>query len=267
MPRFACIISFWAALILGPASFAQSSPANITVVSVFTMARELAETEPAPLVRTLLRLAVARSINKAGQEAAFGSYVADAFDAIKRATPASIQRDPNWQKNRELSVEANRLFLAGDEEGAKQRLRQCEFIPHWDFCYNSEDFLQIQFLKWELLAGDLPAALHRFRVTDWKFMEPAMALLVAQAHIVAGRQSEIPELLAEVNNRFRDAAERGALGTGAALRNLVNADDIATAMQNALSRPTLSERVGGLTIIAEGLAHLPGPPDEDLSRF
>lgn len=264
MPRLAQVVSFCIALVIAPACFAQSWPADVTVVSVLITAKELAEIEPANGSRLFLRERVARAIRATGQEVAFHSYVADVSSDLNRI-PATIQNDPDWQKNRELEADAKRLFLAGDLEGSKRQLRQCRFIPHYDFCYAKQDyFLQFQFLNWELEAQNLPAALGRLRDGDWKSLEPATALRVARAYIIAGRQSEIPDLLSEVNNRFRTAAEQGLIEAGAAIRNLVNAGKVQIAIQTALDRPKLSERVIGLAIIAEGLANLPGLPDERL---
>jgi len=70
--------------------------------------------------------------------------------------------------------------------------------------------------------------------------------------------------LGEVNGRFRLAAARGSLAAGAAVRNQVNVDGAETALQTVLSRQSVSERVVGLTIIAEALANLPGSPDQTL---
>jgi hypothetical protein len=228
------------------------------------MAKDLAETEPKLGIRASLRLRVVRSIRDTGQEAAFLDYVADVSADAKRSIPASIRDDPVWQSNRELEVEAKALFLAGDLDGARQQLRKCEFIPHYDFCQTADYFLQFQFLYWELEAHDLSAALRRFRANDWRGLQPAVALRLARIYIVAGRQWEIADLLGEVNDRFRLAAEQGSLETGAAIRNQVSVGGAEEALQTALSQQKVFERVIGLTIVAEALANLPGAPDQTL---
>jgi hypothetical protein len=266
VPQFVQIVSFCIALLLAPTAFAQSWPTDLTVVSVLTMAKDLAETEPAKGSRLLLKLRVAQAIKDTGREATFGGYVADVSSELERAIPPQILNAPDWQKNRELKAEAEALFLAGDLEGAERQLRQCQIIPHYDSCMRRDHALQLQFLHWELEAQDLPAALRRFGGNDWQRMEPTVALWVARAHIIAGRQSDVSDILSQFNNRLRAAAEQGALGAGAAIRHAVNTGDIMRAMQTALSRPRLADRVVGLTIIAEGLANLPGLPAEGLAR-
>jgi hypothetical protein len=118
MARLVHVVSFCIALLLAPACFAQSWPADLTVVSVQTMAKDLAETEPAKGSRLLLKERVARAIQATGQEAAFHGYVADVSSDLKRTIPARIQNDPDWQKNRDLEEEAKGLFLAGGLETA-----------------------------------------------------------------------------------------------------------------------------------------------------
>jgi hypothetical protein len=229
------------------------------------MAKDLAETEPANPSRLLLKEKVARAIQATEREAAFHSYVADVSSDLERTIPARIRNDPDWQKNRESAVEARGLFLAGDVDGAKRQLRRCRFIPHYDLCdLNNDYFLQFQFLNWELEAQNLPAALRRLRESDWKSMGPAVTLRVARAYIIAERQSDIPDVLSELSNQFRAAAEQGLLQPGAAIRHAVNIGDIGRAMQTTLSRSRVADRVVGLTIIAEALANLPGLPDESL---
>jgi hypothetical protein len=261
MIRLVQVAPFLIASVLAYASFAQSEAAASTAVPVLNAAKDLAGTESAGGLRRLLRERVVRSIRNVGQEAAFHTYVADVSPGW---IPAYIQNDPDWQENRKLEAEAQRLFLAGDEKGAKQQLRKCRFIPHFDFCMTQDYFLQFKFLNWELEAQDLSAALRRFRATDWKGMADATGLRLVRAYIVAGRQSEVADLLLEMNEEFRAAVEQGRLGDGAVVRNLINTGDTDAAMRMVLSRPSISERVAGLTIIAEGLANLPGPPDESL---
>ena len=113
-------------------------------------------------------------------------------------------------------------------------------------------------------SGNLPAALRRFRLTDWKGDELQFAVQVVRAYILADRQSEIPDLLSKINDRFHYAAERGLLADGAAIRNLVNEGDVMTAVNAALRAQSPGKRVMALAIIAEALAGIPGLPDEEL---
>jgi len=169
-----------AALVTAPSAFAQNAPAKITALSVLTMAKDLAETEPKRGIRASLRSRVVQTIRDTGQEAAFRDYVADVSADTSWSIPASVRNDPVWQRNRELEAEAKALFLAGDVDGARQQLRQCQFIPHYDSCLTDDYFLQFQFLHWELAAHDLPAALRRFRANDWRSLRPAVALRLAR---------------------------------------------------------------------------------------
>jgi hypothetical protein len=91
-----------------------------------------------------------------------------------------------------------------------------------------------------------------------------VALRIVCAYVIAGRQSEAADLLSEINDHFDLAARQGLLEAGAAVRNLVKIGDTPAAMQLALNRPSIPERVVALAIIAEALAGLPGLPDETL---
>src|SRR5208283_3066502 len=97
----------------------------------------------------------------------------------------------------------------------------------------NDSVLSSFFLGWELQSGNLPAALHRLRATSWKGEPKFAEVWVARAYILAGRQSEIPDLLAKINDRFHSAAERGLLADGAAIRNLVNEVDVRAAINTA----------------------------------
>jgi hypothetical protein len=127
--------------------------------------------------------------------------------------------------------------------------------------------LSIFFFHWEIEAGNLSAALNRLRSTDWKGSEPVMAIQLARAYIIAGRQVEIPDLLSEVNARFRYAAEFGFLADAAMIRKLAARGDTTSALATALGQPDLPSRVKALTVVAEALAGIPGLPDEKLRPF
>jgi hypothetical protein len=253
-------------LMVVSAASAQDLPATADASSILAAARDLAE-KAAGLDRLLLRHNVAFIVRRLRLESAFGSYVTDAFNEFEqKSAPKNFLLD--WQKNREEELAAKQLFLSGDEQGAKEQLRQCRFIPHYDQCLWRGDWgLQFSFLMWDLEAQNLQAALNRFRAFDWKAFESIVALHVARGYVVAGRRSEIPELMAEIDLRFQYAAEHGLLGDGAKLRNLVKTGDTGAAIQQALNRAKLSERVAGLCIIAEAVNGVPGPPDEGLNVF
>jgi hypothetical protein len=121
MPRFAQILSLLVALVAVDQGDvrAQSVPAEITVLSVLTMAKDTAEQMTTEEARIGLRMRVAWSMESTKQEAAFGCYAPDASAAwlvLRR------QQDPNFERferNRELHAQAKQAFLSGDFENRK----------------------------------------------------------------------------------------------------------------------------------------------------
>ena len=269
MPNITRALCIVAAMVFASAIVAQDKVrADHTVVSVLRMAKDLTETVSARGPQRTLRFEVARSIQQTRQEAAFGSYVADAYKQMTQgALPNSVRENPHWIKNQELEEEARRAFLSGDPERAKQLLLQCYEIPHWRPCLTIDFFMQARFLHWELDAGHLSAALDRFKANDWKSLKHALMLKVVRTHIMAGRQADTADLMSQLDDSFREAEQLGRLGAGAALRKLAMTGNVNAAMEGALSQPGISERVIGLLIIAESLAGLPGLPEETLQRF
>jgi hypothetical protein len=257
-------IAFVFAALLAQLEFAgaQGVPENITVDSVLTMAKEAAESETTEVDRVRLRGRAAEAIHGLGRDAAFGDYVAKAVQAARRQPYGWC--NPAVQEAQRLRHEdAKRLFLSGDTEGAKKLLGRA--VQDCDTGYAINDYvLNGFFLGWELQSGNLPAGLHRFRVTDWKRGKPQMAVPVARAYVLAGRQSEIPDVLANISDRFHDAAERGLLADGAAIRNRVIEGGVMAAVDAALRAPSPGKRVNALAIIAEALVGIPGLPDQRL---
>ncbi|HKD28415.1 MAG TPA: hypothetical protein VKC66_21250 [Xanthobacteraceae bacterium] len=236
-------------------------PENITVDSVLTMAKEAAESGTTEWNRVWLRGRAAEAIHRLRRDAVFGDYVAEAVHRVR-------QQPYRWggvtyEEQRLRHEDAKRLFLSGDIEGAKKLLGPV--VWSFDVGIRINDYnINFFFLGWELESGNLPAALHRFRTTDWKDSEPQMAVQVARAYILAGRQSEILDLLSKINDRFHYAVERGLLADGAAIRNVVNQGDVMAAVNVALRVQSPGKRVMALAIIAEALAGIPGLPDEQL---
>jgi hypothetical protein len=237
----------------------QGQLADITVVSVLTMARAAADSEKPGHGSDILRARVAEAMKLLGLEDAFGDYAAKAHEKLRQN--ASV-----LPAERKKFEDAKHLFLSGNPQAAKERLggvycpgRKCVFLK--DFALNS------LFLHWEMDSGNLAAARDRLRATDWGTSQPFMAIQVARAYIAAGRQTEIPDLLSEINTRFFDADDRGLLAEGAALRKLVATGDAARAVEIANSEQNPRKRIGGLIIVAEALAGIPGLPDEPLSLY
>jgi hypothetical protein len=233
----------------------QDHPARITVVSVLIMAREAVETESNQNRRESLRIQVAEAIKRLWHNAAFGNYVEEVLSPVS-------QRLGHWDDDPNRK-EAKRLFLTGDVEAAKQRLGRVQCIGR--FCMPINDAtLSFLFFHWEMESGDLPAVLHRLRTTDWQDSAPIMAVQVARAYIVAGREMEIRDLISEIDDRFEEAAKRGLLADGAVFRKLSRAGEAARAISIAQSEQDTRKHVRGLIIIAEGLLGIPGLPNEPL---
>jgi hypothetical protein len=265
MYRLAHIAFVFAAALLAQLEFAgaQGVPENITVDSVLTMAKEAAESGTNEVDRIFLRARAADVIHGLERDAVFGDYVAEAVVAARRQ-PYGWCNPAAQEAQRLRHEDAKQLFLSGDTEAAKKLLGRAVHVCDTGFPINDYVLNGLFFLRWELESGNLPAALHRFRVSDWKGGEPQFAVQVARAYILAGRQSEIPDLLSKINDRFHYAAERGLLADGAAIRNLVIESDAMAAVNAALRAQSPGKRVNALAIVAEALAGIPGLPDEKL---
>lgn len=257
---------------------AQDVPAEITVVSVLTMAKEEAEKGPDEESRVTLRGKVALSIRNAGQAAAFGNYVADARTALLEREAREAQQDEAKTFNLEILARAKQAFLAGDVEQAKEILRQCR-TSAWPppRCANGEwpppsaSFHDVLFIGWDMEEGRLDGAFHRLKATEWFPDLRAMALVAIGPYVVAGdrdRLLEVRRLAEEAGGKFdscilipppsRFGTVPDALENGAALRKLACDGEARAALDSALSRTNLVLRIGALLIVAEGLAGIPG---------
>jgi hypothetical protein len=263
MYRLAHIALVFTAALLAQSEFAvaQGVPENITVDSVLTMAKEVAESGTTEVNRVFLRGRAAEAIHGLGRDAVFGDYVAEAVQAARRQ-PYGWCNPAAEEAQRLRHEDAKQLFLSGDIEGAKKLLGRAVQSCDTGFPIN-DHVLNRFFLGWELQSGNVSAALRRFRTTDWKGGEQP-AVQVARAYILAGRQSEIPDLLSKINDRFHEAVECGVLADGAAIRNRVIEGDVMAAVNAALRVQSLGKRVNALAIIAEALVGIPGLPEEQL---
>jgi len=250
---------------------AQSGDGTITVVSVLEMTKTAAEQADRQGVWLMLR--VAEAMERTGRTDAFGSYVSDAKRAAEEAAYGHLPlRDREIIKaNRALDDKAKRALLSGDPESAKQYLNRWRFVPHYDTCDVGGIFFDIRFLFWEAEAGDLAAAVRRLKTrTDWQGLRPAMTLRVARAYVAAGRRSEAVELLrnAQVLVAGVDSClvENGELGAAAKLRQLACGGQAGAAVETAMALPGVGARTVALTVVAEGLAGIPGFSDERLER-
>jgi hypothetical protein len=269
------VVFVFTALLLSQLEFvgAQGVPENVTVDSVLTMAKEAAESGVTENNRVWLQGDTAQAIRRLGRDAVFGDYVAEAMRGVQ-LQPYGFRNVAADEEQRLRHERAKLLFLSGDPEAAKKLLGPS--YHSFDVIYLIDDYiLNTFFFHWELESGNLPAALHRFRVTDWKQMycspplvckesEPQYVVEVARAYILAGRQAEIPNILSEINDRFNYDAEHGLLADGAAIRSLVKKGDVMAAIDTALRVQSLGKRVRALAIVAEAIAGVPGLPDEKL---
>jgi hypothetical protein len=269
MRRFLGIIFLPAALAIAPADFtkAETSPGDITVVSVLTMAKELAGSNFS------LRIQVAARIEHAGQQNAFATYMADVAREVQRI----LRPDA---RNQELIDEAKLAFSRRDSEKAKELMLQCRVVPV-DRCgadlltrragLAREIVFQVRFLNWELEAKDFEAAERRLRATDWKDWRTGMIVRVASANIAAGRRSEGMEILRLLGRPESDLysciLDNGPLGDAAVFRKMACEGKERDALDMALALDKVSARIHALGMIAEGLAGIPGSSFETLRQF
>src|SRR5258706_5598007 len=259
MHRLANLVLVTVTLFLAPAPFgnAQNAPAEITVVSVLTMAKDAAEGGSREHRREILRAEVAEAIKRLGLKAAYENFIEEALTPLWRRT-GRWDDDPSRR-------EAKQLFLSGNPDGAKQLIGRAQCLKRKCWFFNELAFNSF-FLHWEMEAGNLLAARQRLRANNWAESEPIMAVQVARAFIVAGRQTEIPDILTEINDRFQDAAKGGLLADGAALRKVASEGNAPDAIKMTQGEQDTKKRVRGFIIISEALAGIPGLPDERLIR-
>ncbi len=251
---------------------AQSGNSELSVVGVLEMAKTAAEQAKNERARIQLRSRVAASMERTGQIAMFGSYFSDTARASEGSAfgylPPHVREV--IKANRALDVEAKRAFLSGNPEGAKQYLRQCQFVPHYDFCPTFDLDFNIRFLHWEIKAGDLTAALHRLRTVDWKndYLRRLETMHVARAYVVAGRRTEAMDILRDARPLGPDPdsciVENGETGLAAKLRQLACGGQAKAAVEMAMALSDVTTRTLALVVVAEGLAGIPGVSDEQL---
>jgi len=174
--------------------------ADITIASVLTMAKDAAEAVSNERQRVFLRRRVALFMRNSGHEAAFERYVADATnaaDALDEQSPSVRFRREGEARNRKIFADAKRTFLDGDSPGARQLLRNCEWIPHGVSCMGKEPWTDGYFVNWDLEAGNLADAVQRLRTTDWKSdgFQASVAQRVAAALGAAWGRSQGVDLL------------------------------------------------------------------------
>src|SRR5262245_12733372 len=180
---------------------------NPTITSVLNSAKEIADRVTDERERVSLRRCVALVMQHAGQEAAFGGYVADAMSAwdawLMQRMPTRPAPDPEWEKFKALETEAKQSFLSGDQARARQLLLDAESLRKHYQRMDIDARATSEFLKWELETGDLASALQRLRTTPpTRGLWPVgLANEVAQAYAAAGRRNEAIDILVEVQSR------------------------------------------------------------------
>jgi hypothetical protein len=286
MRRIAYVLLASTVLVLTPlgGGRAQDVPADITVLSVLTMAKEEAEKEPNETSRGTLRGKVALSMMRAGQATAFGSYVMDARTAHLEREMVEAQQDEAKTFNLEILAKAKQAFLAGNVEQAKEILGQCRMrvwppprCSHgeWPSSRSVHDLL---FLGWEVEEGRFDGAFERLKTIEWFPELRATAMVVIGPHVAAGNREKLVEVrrLAEAaGGRFdscimtpppsRLLGEAGPVENAAALRKLACDGEAKAALDRALSQSDVRLRINALLIVAEGLAGVPGSSFERLT--
>jgi hypothetical protein len=253
---------------------AQSVPAEITVVSVLTMAKEEAEKAPDEESRMKLRNGVASSLKRTGQQAAFGTYVTDAANAATRHAALKAEQDETDKFNFEILANAKLAFLAGDIEEARYILRQCR--PAWPppYCspaYSRGVYENGLFMLWEIQEGRSTAAWHRLRVAEWPAEMRVNTILFFGLYLAAGDPQKILEVrqLAEKAGGTSDSCiikvpprpgirTVHALGRATEIRKLACNGEARAALNIAFSYSDITLRTHAILNIAEGLAGVPG---------
>lgn len=265
------------------------APENVSAVSVLQLAKDEAERATDEVTRTWLRASVAGRIRRTGNEGAFGSYVSDALSANKRSIPRARDGDEIDKFNSEIEQQARQALLSGDFERAEQFMRRCRF-EKWPppSCMPGElpvpldVFFLLKFLGWETDAGHYDAALHRLKTASWP-PELWQMLLVENGLVIAGddpeRRAEIARLLRKSGLEVELCIVKASTyfmytmfgrkpptqtGDAAVLRRLACTGQAQAAIESARAESTIERRVAALGVVAEGLAQIPGLPDERL---
>jgi hypothetical protein len=255
MPRFALLIYLLAASMAVERAAAQvpDRPAEITVLSVLTMAKEAAESTKGEWRRAQLKYRVAQSIEATGQVQAFGSYVDDAANRweMLNQPPAGVDQIilDTIARNREVRAEVKRHLLAGNSELAETVLRRCQRVHNWDMtCEDRDPFVALRLIAWEAVAGRLDAAMHRLHSSDWRDEDwrAIAAMHVARALIATGRRSEGLDVLriAHPPDHPFDASIvwRMSSGSGADFRKLACEGQVNAALAAALRIDDVARR-------------------------
>jgi hypothetical protein len=250
--------------------YPQSPSGDLRVLTVLAMAKAAAELAKEEGARILLRSRVAYSMKLTGQIAMFGSYFSDAAQAWDEFGygPLSARTRAVIKSNRALLAEAKRALRSGDSESAKEYLGQCKPVGrHYTLCGDGLSF-DIRFLHWEAEAGELTAAMHRLKTTDWKGARLAMTVHVARAYVLAGRRSEAVDILRDAGALGPDAyaciVGDGEMGLAAKLRQMACSGQEKAAVEIASALTDVSARTVALAVIAEGLAGIPGYSSDKL---
>ena len=239
---------------------AQTDETDITVVSILRRAMELAGSNWARKVQ------VGTHIENVGQQRAFETYYAELLTRIRAREDA---------RNRELIDQAERAFLAGEPERAKELMLQCQWVRDdpcgaeflvGRFSALREMWFQNRFLNWELQAGAFEAATARLKATERNRWKSKMTLRVASAFITAGQKAEGSRLLQEYFGSDFDSCivEDGPIRDAAVFRKLACIGRAKDAVALALDLDSVNAQIHALGMIAEGLAGIPGYSSEGL---
>jgi hypothetical protein len=260
-----------ASLVLVPFSGAraQDAAADITVVSVLTMAKEEAKKAPDEEARIDLRFSVALSMMRTGETASFGAYALDARNAIRHREAVKAEHHETAKHNLETEGRAKQAFLAGEIEQARELLRQCR--PLWlsARCPHPSTlgpYLTALFLMWEVEAGRSAAAWQRLTTADWPPGMQARFLVNLGPSVAGGDRQRLLVLrqLAEIAGANFDSCIMmepqlpATLGGGAKLRKLACDGHVTAALDIARVQRGSSLRTRTLLIIAEGMMGVPG---------
>jgi hypothetical protein len=270
---------------------ASAGPAqDISIVSVLRMATEEAETAPDEAQRARLRAIVTLHIRRAGNEAAFPGHAFDPRAVQGRRERPKADADEVDKFNFELEERAERAFLAGDPEGAEQILRACRvakpFPPpscsQGEFPLPREVWRDLKFILWDFTAGRHDAVIRRLRTAAWP-AEYWQMVLVMFGPMLAGDNSEsrieiqrltrlsgveVESCIVKASSFLLYSMFGGKpptrLEEAAVLRQMACTGKAQGAIDMARAQTSVSRRITALGVVAEGLAQVPGLPDEKL---
>jgi hypothetical protein len=252
----------------------QDAPADITVVSVLTMAKDEAEKAPDEDARIDLRHRVARSMMKTGQTSSFGTYSYDARNALHRRDVLRAEHNETAKFNLEAEGKAKQALLAGDDERAMEFLRQCRPLWLWHRCGSAMTqgmAAKVLFTWWEIEEGRLAAAWHRLKAMEWPPEMQARMLINLGTYIAAGDRDKLlglRQLVEAAGGKFESCVMKeqfpDSVGSAAELRELACNGQMQSALDIARSQSGSGPRTHSLLVIAEGMAGVPGFSGEPL---